>query len=65
MVISLREKKRRKPKEFEYDQEVKLRRRLKLVLARMTPVQVIIAYYFLAVTISTIVLSLPFTLQKG
>lgn len=65
MVISLREKKRRKPKEFEYDQEVKLRRRLKLVLARMTPVQVIIAYYFIAVTISTIVLSLPFTLQKG
>lgn len=64
MVISLREK-RRKPKEFEYDQEVKLRRRLKLVLARMTPVQVIIAYYFIAVTISTIVLSLPFTLQKG
>ncbi|ENR1390489.1 TrkH family potassium uptake protein [Listeria innocua] len=31
----------------------------------MTPVQVIIAYYFIAVTISTIVLSLPFTLQKG
>ncbi|EFS00671.1 cation transport protein, partial [Listeria seeligeri FSL S4-171] len=65
MVISLREKKRNKTKEFEYDQEVKLRRRFKLILARMTPVQVIIAYYFIAVTISTFVLSLPFTLQEG
>lgn len=65
MVISLREKKRNKTKEYEYDQEVKLRRKLKLILARMTPVQVIVAYYFIAVTISTILLSLPFTLKEG
>ncbi|WP_239256513.1 TrkH family potassium uptake protein [Listeria ilorinensis] len=31
----------------------------------MTPVQLIISYYFVAVTISTIVLSLPFTKKPG
>lgn len=31
----------------------------------MTPVQIIIAYYFFAVTISTILLSLPFTQKPG
>ncbi len=40
-------------------------RGLKKIIAKFSPAQLIISYYFLAVSISTILLSLPFAVKEG
>ena len=37
----------------------------KKIVAKLSPAQLIISYYFLAVSISTILLSLPFAIKQG
>lgn len=61
----MREEKNDPLKKNEYRRELRLRKRLRAFLSRMTPIQVIIAYYVVAVSVSTILLSLPMTKQKG
>ena len=40
-------------------------REFKKIIAKLSPAQLIISYYFLAVSISTILLSLPFAIKSG
>ena len=40
-------------------------RKFKKIVAKLSPAQLIISYYFLAVSISTILLSLPFAIKSG
>lgn len=40
-------------------------RKLKKMVAKLSPAQLIISYYFVAVTVSTVLLSLPFVIKPG
>ncbi|EUJ31977.1 cation transport protein [Listeria floridensis FSL S10-1187] len=61
----MQEEKKRLRRKRLYLENKTIRNKIRIILSRMTPVQIIIAYYFFAVTISTILLSLPFTQKPG